>query len=146
MSKTFPTMHNIAIVVESLDNVIPFFEDLGLVLEGRSIIEGEWVGRLTGLGDQKVEIAMLATPDTQNRVELAQFFHPNVISDHRNTPINSLGYLRMMFTVENLDLTLKKLEKYGTTIVGEIMQYEQMYRLCYIRGVEGILIGIVEVI
>lgn len=146
MEKKLPTMHNIGIVVESLDKVIPFFEDLGLVLEGRAFVEGEWASRLTGLQDQKVEIAMMATPDTHNRIELAQFIRPTVVSDHRTSPINSLGYLRMMFNVENLDETLSKLDKYGISIVGEIMQYEQMYRLCYIRGVEGILIGIAEVL
>jgi len=144
MSKMLPIMHNVGLVVESLDVVIPFFKEIGLILEGRAIIEGEWAGRVTGLGNQKVEIAMMATPDSHNRIELCQFIYPAVISDHRRAPVNSLGYLRMMFTVENLDEVVDKLIQLGASLEGEIMQYENMYRLCYIRGAEGILIGLAE--
>jgi hypothetical protein len=139
-----PIMHNVGLVVESLDVVIPFFEEIGLILEGRAVIEGEWAGRVTGLGNQKVEIAMMATPDGHNRIELSQFIYPAVISDHRKAPVNALGYLRMMFTVENIDELVERLIQMGASLEGEIMQYENIYRLCYIRGVEGILIGLAE--
>ncbi|HNL70057.1 MAG TPA: VOC family protein [Leptospiraceae bacterium] len=137
-------MHNVGIVVESLDNAISFFTELGLTLEGRAMIEGEWAGRVTGLPSQQVEIAMMVTPDGHNRLELSRFLKPAVIADHRNAPVNSLGYLRVMFTVDNLDNTLTKLEKIGSTLVGEVVDYENMYRLCYVRGPEGILIGLAE--
>ena len=137
-------MHNVGIVVESLDGAISFFTELGLTLEGRAMIEGEWAGRVTGLPSQQVEIAMMVTPDGHNRLELSRFLKPAVMADHRNAPVNSLGYLRVMFTVDNLDNTLTKLEKIGSTLVGEVVEYENMYRLCYIRGPEGILIGLAE--
>lgn len=139
-----PRMHNVGIVVESLDGAISFFTELGLTLEGRAMIEGEWAGRVTGLPSQQVEIAMMVTPDGHNRLELSRFLKPAVMADHRNAPVNSLGYLRVMFTVDNLDNTLTKLEKIGSTLVGEVVEYENMYRLCYIRGPEGILIGLAE--
>ena len=139
-----PRMHNVGIVVESLDGAISFFTELGLTLEGRAMIEGEWAGRVTGLPSQQVEIAMMVTPDGHNRLELSRFLKPAVIADHRNAPVNSLGYLRVMFTVDNLDNTLTKLEKIGSTLVGEVVDYENMYRLCYVRGPEGILIGLAE--
>lgn len=138
------SMHNVGIVVASLDNAISFFLELGLKLEGRATVEGEWAGRITGLGDQHVEIAMMATPDGYSRLEITQFIKPSVISDHRNAPVNALGYLRVMFQVENLDEMLKRLSKHGAELVGEVVQYEDMYRLCYIRGVEGLLIGLSE--
>ncbi|MEO6536212.1 MAG: VOC family protein [Candidatus Paceibacterota bacterium] len=137
-------MDNMGIVVESLDAVISFFEELGLKLEGRAVIEGTWAGRVTGLGDQKVEIAMMATPDNHSRLELSQFIHPALVSDHRNAPVNALGYLRTMFTVSDIDETLERLQKRGATLVGEVVQYENSYRLCYIRGPEGLLIGLAE--
>jgi catechol 2,3-dioxygenase-like lactoylglutathione lyase family enzyme len=137
-------MDNVGIVVESLDAVIPFFVELGLRLEGRGTIEGEWAGRVTGLGDQRVEIAMLVTPDGHSRLELSQFLTPPVVADHRNAPVNALGYLRVMFTVDDIDETLGRLRARGAQLVGEVVQYEEAYRLCYIRGPEGLLIGLAE--
>ncbi|HDR8160535.1 TPA: VOC family protein [Bacillus cereus] len=137
-------MDNVSIVVESLDNAISFFEEIGLNLEGRANVEGEWAGRVTGLGSQCVEIAMMATPDGHSRIELSRFLTPPTISDHRNAPVNALGYLRVMFTVEDIDEMVSRLTKHGADLVGEVVQYENSYRLCYIRGVEGILIGLAE--
>lgn len=137
-------LHNTGIVVASLDVAISFFMELGMVLEGRAMIEGEWAGRVTGLSSQHVEIAMMVTPDGHNRLELSRFLSPAVIADHRTAPVNALGYLRVMFTVENLDDMLSRLSKHGAQLVGEVVQYENVYRLCYIRGPEGILIGLAE--
>src|SRR6187399_2578647 len=137
-------MDNVGIVVEDLGGTVDFFVVLGLELEGRATIEGEWAGRVTGLGDQHVEIAMMRTPDGHSRLELSRFLAPPVVADHRSAPVNSLGYLRVMFTVEDIDDTLARLRKRGAEIVGEVVQYEDMYRLCYIRGPEGILIGLAQ--
>lgn len=137
-------LHNTGIVVASLDKAIEFFTELGMVLEGRGTIEGEWAGRVTGLGTQSVDVAMMATPDGHNRLEISQFLTPPVISDHRTAPVNALGYLRVMFTVDNVDETISRLSKHGAELVGEVVQYENMYRLCYVRGVEGLLIGLAE--
>jgi catechol 2,3-dioxygenase-like lactoylglutathione lyase family enzyme len=137
-------MDNVGIVVESLDAAIAFFGELGLRLEGRATIEGEWAGRVTGLGSQRVEIAMLATPDGHSRLELSRFLSPPVVADHRNAPVNALGYLRVMFAVDDIDETLTRLRRHGAQLVGDVVQYEQAYRLCYIRGPEGILIGLAE--
>jgi catechol 2,3-dioxygenase-like lactoylglutathione lyase family enzyme len=137
-------MDNVGIVVESLDAAISFFIELGLKLQGRAVIEGEWAGRVTGLGNQRVEIAMLVTPDGHSRLELSRFLAPPVVADHRNAPVNALGYLRVMFTVDDIDATLDRLRGHGAQLVGEVVQYEQMYRLCYIRGPEGLLIGLAE--
>jgi catechol 2,3-dioxygenase-like lactoylglutathione lyase family enzyme len=137
-------MHNVGIVVESLDNAISFFTELGLKLEGRAMVEGEWAGRVTGLGDQSVEIAMMVTPDGHSRLELSRFIRPTIIADHRSAPVNSLGYLRVMFAVDNIDELVARLTKHGAELVGEIMNYENIYRLCYIRGIEGIIIGLAE--
>ncbi|MCE0554280.1 VOC family protein [Bacillus thuringiensis] len=137
-------MDNVSIVVESLDNAISFFEEIGLNLEGRANVEGEWAGRVTGLGSQCVEIAMMVTPDGHSRIELSRFLTPPTISDNRNAPVNALGYLRVMFTVEDIDEMVSRLTKHGAELVGEVVQYENSYRLCYIRGVEGILIGLAE--
>jgi len=137
-------MDNVGIVVESLDDAVAFFVELGLRLEGRAAIEGEWAGRVTGLGSQRVEIAMLVTPDGHSRLELSRFLTPPVIADHRNAPVNALGYLRTMFAVDDLDDTLVRLRRCGAQLVGEVVQYEDVYRLCYIRGPEGILIGLAE--
>lgn len=137
-------MHNVGIVVESLDAVIPFFIEIGLKLEGRAIVEGEWAGRVTGLGTQRVEIAMMVTPDGHSRIELSRFLSPSIIADHREAPVNALGYLRVMFTVEDIDGLVARLNKYGAQLVGEIVQYENSYKLCYVRGVEGILIGLAQ--
>lgn len=137
-------MDNIRIVVESLDAAIAFFSELGLRLEGRAMIEGEWAGRVTGLGSQHVEIAMMITPDGHSRLELSRFLNPRVVADHRRAPVNALGYLRAMFTVDDIDDTLARLRKLGAELVGEVVQYEQVYRLCYIRGPEGLLIGLAE--
>lgn len=137
-------MDNVGIVVESLDEAISFFTELGLKLEGRATIEGEWAGRVTGLGSQSVEIAMMVTPDGHSRLELSRFLTPPTISDHRTAPVNALGYLRVMFTVDDLDETLTRLRKHGAQLVGEVVQYEDSYRLCYIRGPERLLIGLAE--
>jgi catechol 2,3-dioxygenase-like lactoylglutathione lyase family enzyme len=137
-------MNNVGIVVESLDNAIVFFTEIGLTLEGRMMIEGEWAGRVTGLGNQSVEVAMMVTPDGHSRLELSQFLTPDTIEDHRATPVNSLGYLRIMFRVDNLDELLARLEKQGAKVVGEVINYGNIYRLCYIRGTEGLLIGLAE--
>ncbi|WP_207513883.1 VOC family protein [Longitalea luteola] len=137
-------MHNVGIVVESLDDAIAFFAELGLKLEGRGAVEGEWAGRVTGLGSQNVEIAMMVTPDGHSRLELSRFITPAVIADHRTAPVNALGYLRIMFTVEDIDEMVSRLTKFGAQLVGEVVQYENAYRLCYIRGVEGLLIGLAE--
>jgi len=137
-------MHNVGIVVESLDNAISFFTEIGLKLEGRGMVEGEWAGRVTGLGNQSVEIAMMVTPDGHSRLELSRFLTPRTISDHRTSPVNSLGYLRVMFTVDNLDELVSRLIQHGAELVGEVVQYENVYRLCYIRGSEGLLVGLAE--
>ena len=137
-------MNNVGIVVESLDNAISFFTEIGLKLEGRAMVEGEWAGRVTGLGNQSVEIAMMVTPDGHSRLELSRFINPQTIADHRSAPVNSLGYLRIMFRVDNLDELLSRLVKQGTELVGEVVQYEDIYKLCYIRGTEGLLIGLAE--
>ena len=141
---TLQRMDNVGIVVESLDAAISFFAELGLELEGRATIEGEWAGRVTGLGDQRVEIAMMRTPDGHSRLELSRFLTPPPVADHRNAPVNALGYLRVMFAVEDIDDTLARLRSHGAELVGELVQYEDTYRLCYVRGPEGILIGLAE--
>lgn len=137
-------MNNVGIAVESLDNAISFFKEIGLELEGRTMVEGEWAGRVTGLGNQTVEIAMMVTPDGKSRLEISRFLTPHTISDHRTAPVNSLGYLRIMFRVDNLDELLSRLMKHGATIVGEVVNYKNIYRLCYVRGSEGLLIGLAE--
>ena len=137
-------MDNVGIVVESLDEAISFFTELGMKLEGRAMVEGEWAGRVTGLGPQRVEIAMMVTPDGHSRLEISRFLTPPVVADHRNAPVNALGYLRVMFTVDDIDETLARLRKHGAQLVGEVVQYEDSYRLCYIRGPEGLLIGLAQ--
>lgn len=137
-------MDNVGIVVESLDDAISFFTELGLKLEGRAMVEGAWAGRVTGLGSQQVEIVMMVTPDGHSRLEISRFITPRVIADHRNAPVNALGYLRVMFLVEELDELLGRLSKQGAKLVGEVVQYENIYRLCYVRGPEGILVGLAE--
>ena len=137
-------MDNVGIVVEDLSAAIDFFRELGFELEGRAMIEGEWAGRVTGLGDQHVEIAMLLTPDGHSRLELSRFIRPAVVADHRNAPVNALGYLRVMFTVDDIDGTLERLRKRGAQLVGDIVDYQDVYRLCYIRGPEGLLIGLAQ--
>ena len=141
---TVKRMDNVGIVVESLDAAISFFVELGLTLEGRGMVEGEWAGRVTGLGLQRVEIAMMVTPDGHSRLELSRFLTPPVVADHRNAPVNALGYLRVMFAVDDIDETLARLLKRGAQLVGEVIQYEEAYRLCYVRGPEGLLIGLAE--
>ncbi|MBO9590697.1 VOC family protein [Devosia sp.] len=137
-------MDNVGIVVADLGGAIDFFLELGLELEGRATIEGEWAGRVTGLGDQHVEIAMMRTPDGHSRLELSRFLRPEVIADHRKAPVNALGYLRVMFAVDDLDETLTRLFKRGAELAGEVVDYEGVYRLCYIRGPEGLLIGLAQ--
>jgi catechol 2,3-dioxygenase-like lactoylglutathione lyase family enzyme len=139
-----PLMHNVGIVVADIDNAIEFFTELGLDLEGRAPIEGGWADDITGLRDMRVEIAMMRTPDGHSRLELSRFLSPPVVVDNRNAPVNALGYLRVMFTVEDIDDTLMRLRKYGAEVVGRVVQYEDTYRLCYIRGPEGILIGLAQ--
>lgn len=138
-----PILHNTGIVVESLDEAVSFFTELGLTLEGRGMVEGEWAGRVTGLGNQRVEIAMMVTPDGHNRLELSRFIEPAIVADHRTASVNVLGYLRVMFTVDDLDGVLARLGR-RAQLVGEVVQYENVYRLCYIRGPEGLLIGLAE--
>ena len=137
-------MDNVGIVVEDLPAAIAFFRELGLELDGRAMVEGEWAGRVTGLGDQCVEIAMMRTPDGHSRLELSRFLAPPVVADHRNAPVNALGYLRVMFAVEDIDDTVARLRRCGAQLVGEVVRYEDAYRLCYIRGPEGLLIGLAE--
>lgn len=141
---TLKRMDNVGIVVESLETPISFFTELGMKLEGRAMVEGEWAGRVTGLGNQQVEIAMMVTPDGHSRLELSRFLTPPTVADHRNAPVNALGYLRVMFTVDDIDETLARLYKHGAQLVGEVVQYEDSYKLCYIRGPEEILIGLAE--
>ena len=141
---TVKRMDNVGIVVEDLEATVDFFRDLGLELEGRATIEGEWAGRVTGRGDQHVEVAMMRTPDGHSRLELSRFVRPAVIADHRTAPVNALGYLRVMFAVDDLDATLERLGRHGAQVVGEVVQYEDIYRLCYIRGPEGLLLGLAQ--
>jgi catechol 2,3-dioxygenase-like lactoylglutathione lyase family enzyme len=141
---TVRRMDNVGIVVEDLSRAIAFFVELGLELEGRATIEGDWSGRVTGLPDQRVEIAMLRTPDGHGRLELSRFVSPPVVADHRNAPVNALGYLRVMFAVDDLDDTLTRLRRHGGAVVGEVVRYEDAYRLCYLRGPEGVLLGLAE--
>ena len=141
---TVKRMDNVGIVVEDLDSAVGFFTELGLTLEGRMPIEGEWAGRVTGLRGQRVEIAMMRTPDGHSRLELSRFDAPAIASDHRTAPVNSLGYLRVMFAVEDIDDTLARLMRLGATVVDEVVDYESIYRVCYIRGPEGLLIGLAQ--
>ena len=141
---TLKRMDNVGIVVESLETAIAFFTELGLTLEGRATIDGEWAGRVTGLRGQKVEIAMLRMPDGHGRIELSRFLTPKVVADHRAAPVNALGYLRVMFAVDDLDDTLSRLRPLGATVVDEVVRYEDAYRLCSVRGPEGILVGLAE--
>ena len=141
---TVQRMDNVGIVVEDLPAAIAFFRELGLELEGQATIEGDWSGRVTGLRDQRVEIAMMRTPDGHGRIELSRFLAPPVVADHRRAPVNALGYLRVMFAVDDLDGTLARLRKHGAQLVDEVVRYEDAYRLCYIRGPEGLLIGLAE--
>ena len=137
-------MDNVGVVVEDLAATIDFFRELGLELEGQAMIEGEWAGRVTGLSDQSVEVAMMRTPDGHNRIELSRFIAPPVVADHRNAPVNALGYLRVMFAVDDIDGVLARLRERGAQLVGDVVQYEESYRLCYIRGPEGLLIGLAQ--
>ena len=137
-------MDNVGIVVEDLEATIEFFRELGLELEGRGDIEGEWAGRVTGLGDQHVEVAMMRTPDGHSRLELSRFLRPPVVADHRNAPVNALGYLRVMFAVDDLHETLARLGARGAQLVGEVVEYRDVYRLCYVRGPEGLLLGLAQ--
>ena len=137
-------MDNVGIVVEDLPATIAFFRELGMELEGRAMVEGEWAGRVTGLGDQRVEVAMMRTPDGHSRLEISRFLTPPAVADHRNAPVNALGYLRIMFAVDDIDDTLARLRKHGAQLVDEVVQYNDAYRLCYIRGPEGLLIGLAE--
>lgn len=137
-------MDNVGIVVEDLDAVVKFFQEIGLKLEGKAIIEGDWAGKVTGLANQKVEIAMLQTPDGHSRIELSKFINPAIVSDHRRAAVNALGYLRVMFAVSNINELVQRLCAQGAEVVGEVVNYQDTYKLCYIRGVEGILVGLAE--
>lgn len=137
-------MDNMGIVVEDLDATVNFFLELGLELEGRATIEGEWAGRVTGLGNQHVDVAMMRTPDGHSRLELSRFIRPSVVADHRDAPVNALGYLRTMFAVDDIDDTLRRVQMLGAELVGEVVDYKDIYRLCYIRGPEGLLIGLAQ--
>jgi catechol 2,3-dioxygenase-like lactoylglutathione lyase family enzyme len=137
-------MDNVGIVVDDLAATIAFFRELGLELEGQGTFEGDWAGRVTGLRDQRVEIAMMRTPDGHSRLELSRFLTPPAVADHRNAPVNALGYLRVMFAVDDIDDTLARLRKRGAQLVGEVVKYEDVYRLCYIRGPGGLLIGLAQ--
>ncbi len=137
-------MDNVGIVVESLDEAISFFVELGLKLEGRATVEGEWAGRVTALGNQSVEIAMMVTPDGHSRLEISQFLSPPVVADHRNAPVNALGYLRVMFAVTDINDTIARLKKHGAELIGEVVNYEDIYLLCYLRGPEGIMVALAE--
>jgi catechol 2,3-dioxygenase-like lactoylglutathione lyase family enzyme len=137
-------MDNVGIVVEDLEAAIEFFTELGLELEGRAPIEGKWADGVTGLRNMRVEIAMMRTPDGHGKLEMSRFLAPAVVADHRTAPVNALGYLRVMFAVDDMDDTLARLEKRGAALVGEVVQYEDVFRLCYIRGPEGILIGLAQ--
>jgi catechol 2,3-dioxygenase-like lactoylglutathione lyase family enzyme len=137
-------MDNMGIVVEDLSAAVDFFRELGMELEGQGMVEGEWAGRVTGLGDQRVEVAMMRTPDGHNKLELSRFLEPPVIADHRTAPVNALGYLRVMFAVDDIDDTLARLSKHGAELVGDVVRYGETIRLCYIRGPEGLLIGLAE--
>jgi catechol 2,3-dioxygenase-like lactoylglutathione lyase family enzyme len=138
-------MNNVGIVVDDLPATIAFFRELGLELEGEAVVEGEWAGRVTGLGDQRVEVAMMRTPDGHSRLELSRFLDPPIVADHRNAPVNALGYLRVMFKVDDIDETLARLQKHGAQLVStEVVQYEDTYRLCYIRGPGGLLLGLAQ--
>lgn len=144
MKSNFVEMNNVGIVVENLDNAIKFFKEIGLELEGRMMVEGEWAGQVTGLGNQSVEVAMMVTPDGHSRIELSKFITPKTVADHRTAPVNSLGYLRVMFRVDNLDELLIRLMQQGVEIVGEVVNFQNIYKLCYIRGTEGLLVGLAE--
>ncbi|HRG86725.1 MAG TPA: VOC family protein [Chitinophagales bacterium] len=144
MKSNLVEMNNVGIVVENLDNAIKFFKEIGLELEGRMMVEGEWAGQVTGLGNQSVEVAMMVTPDGHSRLELSKFITPKTVADHRTAPVNSLGYLRVMFRVDNLDELLIRLIQQGVEIVGEVVNFQNIYKLCYIRGTEGLLIGLAE--
>ncbi len=144
MKSNLVEMNNVGIVVENLDNAIKFFKEIGLELEGRMMVEGVWAGQVTGLGNQSVEIAMMITPDGHSRIELSKFITPKTVADHRTAPVNSLGYLRVMFRVDNLDELLIRLMQQGVEIVGEVVNFQNIYKLCYIRGTEGLLIGLAE--
>ena len=137
-------MDNVGIVVDDLEATIDFFRDLGLELEGRGDIEGEWAGQVTGLGDQHVEVAMMRTPDGHSRLELSRFLRPEIVEDHRNAPVNALGYLRIMFAVDDIDATVERLSQRGAQLVGDVVDYKDVYRLCYIRGPGGLLIGLAQ--
>lgn len=141
---TVKRMDNVGIVVEDLDAAVDFFVELGLKLDGRGTVEGAWAGRVTGLGNQRVEVAMMRTPDGHGALELSRFLAPAVVADHRKAPVNALGYLRVMFAVEDIDDTVARLQKRGAELVGEVVRYENAYRLCYIRGPEGVLIGLAQ--
>ena len=134
---TVKRMDNVGIVVEDINAAIDFFVELGLELEGRAPIEGDWADGVTGLNAMRVEIAMMRTPDGHSRLELSRFLSPTVVADHRNAPVNALGYLRVMFTVENIDDTVARLCGRGAKLVGEVVQYEDTFGSATSEALKG---------
>ncbi|MDQ3724985.1 MAG: VOC family protein [Actinomycetota bacterium] len=142
---TIQRMDNVLIVVDDLEATKAFFTELGMELEGETTVEGDWVGRVVGLDDVRADIAMMRTPDGHSRVELSKFHTPPAVrAEPEDAPANALGIRRLMFAVDDLDDVVARLRTHGAELVGEIAQYEDAYRLCFIRGPEGIIIGLAE--
>lgn len=137
-------MDNVAIIVEDLKAAIAFFTELGLELEGQTTVEGESVDRLLGLDDVRCDIVMMRTPDGHSRLELSKFQRPKAINTEPNAPVNTLGIRRLMFAVTDIDEVIARLQKHGAELIGDVVQYEDIYRLCYLRGPEGIMIALAE--
>lgn len=137
-------MDNVAIIVEDLKAAIAFFTELGLELEGQTTVEGESVDRLVGLDDVRCDIVMMRTPDGHSRLELSKFQRPKAINTEPNAPVNMLGIRRLMFAVTDIDDVIARLQKHGAELIGDVVQYEDIYRLCYLRGPEGIMIALAE--
>jgi catechol 2,3-dioxygenase-like lactoylglutathione lyase family enzyme len=142
---TLKRMDNVLIVVDDLEAAKAFFFELGMELEGQMTLEGDWVGRVIGLENVRSEIAMLRTPDGRGRVELSKFHAPAAIRvEPQNAPVNTLGMRRIMFAVDDVDDVVERLRAHGAELVGEVAEYEDKYRLCFIRGPEGIILGLAE--
>ncbi|MEU7513430.1 VOC family protein [Streptomyces sp. NPDC042898] len=142
---TIQRMDNVLIVVDDLDAVIAFFVELGMELEGRMPVEGRWVERVIGIDDVRQEVAMLRTPDGHSGIELAKFHTPQAVrAEPQDAPANTLGMRRVMFAVDDIEDVVARLGTHGAELVGELVQYENIYRLCYVRGPEGIIVGLAE--
>lgn len=142
---TIQRMDNVLIVVEDLEAAKAFFAELGMELEAETTVEGSWVGRVVGLDDVRADIAMLRTPDGHGRVELTKFHTPPAVrAEPESAPANALGIRRIMFAVDDVDDVVARLRNHGAELVGEVAQYEDVYRLCFLRGPEGIIIGLAE--